>query len=765
MRILISEKQLKHIISKTVLNQEISEEGEEGTGEPEAGTSSDGDKKTGATKWESGVTRGPANQIGVTKWSDIVGSTLKRGKANPLSEQGGATKGKPTLPKISIPKTTETEIPPFTDTYKTFWGEAIEIPRDKYGNEIYKVELWDASTNRVNSFNMDSEGKYYITKKINGEDKRFTYNAPYEGYLRKIFPDGTIKSITDTRTGKRYHTTMSINDLSEIVKKRGETETQWPAMMKAIDLDIPTTYQWLPRYGYFWYSDPVHLQGQESFPIIKKAKVSGDYDYFSKTPYTRQNEVDRYMSRKSYNGLDVPKGMDPNKYDEYVWRRNKITDNISGFDSNGDKYFGSTTPEQERMLADLDKEYKSPEGEGGVPLYSYGTDERTSKKYEELKKKYEDFYNPKIAELEKRLMFTSSEIGGTASFGGDGYVNDAKPNPEYQQLVNQLDKLKIERDEKLKKLKSIFGYDYQHPSILGKGFDEFWDTWGTPFQIVVNIALIAGSGGIAGIFTGGAAITARLLAVPIADAMFNGLVAAYQKNRGQDTEAFISLVCALVPLGKYGFGIARVNKEACFELAAKIRNAGPGLFVNMDRLGEFVALLGDEERYILRNVASLDRKVIQDGLDLYFHDFKTYAGKMGYPVVAASARTWRKYVIKEFGFEGGLPTAAGILNGIFGFVEDKNKQWNYPPEQLMSIKKAIKDGMDGLNSTEDLEKLLFANDIANMLEDQQQKGSVKELANGVSGIFANKTFKNMTEEDIKRIDVNLKLVDDIKKKQ
>jgi hypothetical protein len=35
-------------------------------------------------KWESGVTRGPANQIGNTKWSDIVGSTLKRGKGNPL---------------------------------------------------------------------------------------------------------------------------------------------------------------------------------------------------------------------------------------------------------------------------------------------------------------------------------------------------------------------------------------------------------------------------------------------------------------------------------------------------------------------------------------------------------------------------------------------------------------------------------------------------------------------------------------------------------
>lgn len=35
-------------------------------------------------KWESGITRGPGNQIGVTKWSDIVGAKLTRGKANPL---------------------------------------------------------------------------------------------------------------------------------------------------------------------------------------------------------------------------------------------------------------------------------------------------------------------------------------------------------------------------------------------------------------------------------------------------------------------------------------------------------------------------------------------------------------------------------------------------------------------------------------------------------------------------------------------------------
>lgn len=34
------------------------------------------------TKWETGLTRGPANQIGVTKWGEIV--KLNRGKANTL---------------------------------------------------------------------------------------------------------------------------------------------------------------------------------------------------------------------------------------------------------------------------------------------------------------------------------------------------------------------------------------------------------------------------------------------------------------------------------------------------------------------------------------------------------------------------------------------------------------------------------------------------------------------------------------------------------
>ena len=34
------------------------------------------------TKWETGIKRGPANQIGVTKWKDSY--TITRGKANTL---------------------------------------------------------------------------------------------------------------------------------------------------------------------------------------------------------------------------------------------------------------------------------------------------------------------------------------------------------------------------------------------------------------------------------------------------------------------------------------------------------------------------------------------------------------------------------------------------------------------------------------------------------------------------------------------------------
>jgi hypothetical protein len=72
------------------------EQAEPPASEPEKGTS---DKQAGGQgypevgKWESGVTRGAGNQIGMTKWADVVGSKLTRGKANPLKEQSSDSYG------------------------------------------------------------------------------------------------------------------------------------------------------------------------------------------------------------------------------------------------------------------------------------------------------------------------------------------------------------------------------------------------------------------------------------------------------------------------------------------------------------------------------------------------------------------------------------------------------------------------------------------------------------------------------------------------
>lgn len=83
----IKEDKSKHIDDLSTEKEEISEEGETTDATPKSGTSSQQGGGAGypqVNKWESGVTRGPANQIGNTKWSDIVGASLKRGKANPL---------------------------------------------------------------------------------------------------------------------------------------------------------------------------------------------------------------------------------------------------------------------------------------------------------------------------------------------------------------------------------------------------------------------------------------------------------------------------------------------------------------------------------------------------------------------------------------------------------------------------------------------------------------------------------------------------------
>ena len=86
MKIIISEKQHELILGHLKKLQDVGEQEDPTAAQPTAGTSSSGSKEgyPEVGKWESGVVRGAANPIGVTKWSDTVGSKLTRGKANQL---------------------------------------------------------------------------------------------------------------------------------------------------------------------------------------------------------------------------------------------------------------------------------------------------------------------------------------------------------------------------------------------------------------------------------------------------------------------------------------------------------------------------------------------------------------------------------------------------------------------------------------------------------------------------------------------------------
>lgn len=63
-------------------NSELGEQESAGAAGGASGGGGGGKGYPTVTKWESGLTRGPANQIGKTKWSDIV--KINRGKANTL---------------------------------------------------------------------------------------------------------------------------------------------------------------------------------------------------------------------------------------------------------------------------------------------------------------------------------------------------------------------------------------------------------------------------------------------------------------------------------------------------------------------------------------------------------------------------------------------------------------------------------------------------------------------------------------------------------
>lgn len=159
-------------------------------------------------KWESGVTRGAGNQIGVTKWSDIVGSTLTRGKANPLKEQilGTTDMGTYTPSPETIAKQKAEQQKEINFKNNFF---IVKIPKtDKWNdNNIVLPKLVDGIKTTYDVWKSPID-PYSIFNSWRGT--AWESYIPDSKYLDYILPNGTVRSFMVN--GLKYNSYFQLID-------------------------------------------------------------------------------------------------------------------------------------------------------------------------------------------------------------------------------------------------------------------------------------------------------------------------------------------------------------------------------------------------------------------------------------------------------------------------------------------------------------------------------------------------------------------------
>jgi hypothetical protein len=167
MKLGLTEKQYNHLFTL------LKEQGDSPASEPTAGTSS---KQSGGQgypsvgKWESGVTRGPGNQVGVTKWSDVVGSKLTRGKGNPLKEQ-------------------EEKKP--SEYYKNYFILPAPITKQSNTGKLIIPKIVDEVKTTATFYTYPLKYGLFWGKLIGSEYENY---VPSEKMLMRIIPDGAVQS-------------------------------------------------------------------------------------------------------------------------------------------------------------------------------------------------------------------------------------------------------------------------------------------------------------------------------------------------------------------------------------------------------------------------------------------------------------------------------------------------------------------------------------------------------------------------------------------
>lgn len=555
----------------------LQEQGETPAAEPEKGTS---DKQSGGQgypavgKWESGVTRGPGNQVGVTKWSDVVGAKLTRGKANQLKEQS--------TPNL------------ISNNTKLFKGKEKPTP------PIPAIEKYP------NNQQMDKNGK-------------ITY--PYE-------------------------------------KKNMEG-----------------------NYLYWYYKSPIKSIANVGFQDKLNIKYRQDLNsWMISNMNMTLEDWERYHGRKSKSGKNVPKGFNPDLYDEYLSKeqsiRKKATEMLTKSKQTGDPKDKQQYDNLVKQLDNLKKEYSNSE-------FSYGINKDELNQYNQKKKEINDYYGNMLKNLsgENKLLSKLDRIG-----------QDNTYIPKKVNTVSETDKIKKEWSEQLKTLDLLFGKDNwtKDVSVLGQEFDRIWDKWGTVIQIIGNIAIIAVSGGIAGVVEGAAGAigftvssgAVRAAAPYVTDSVFNALIGSYESSRGKNEEALISFLCAMVPYVTYSKNIGKVSIETAEGLSRKIILSKFDTKESMDR---FIKSLTPEERYIFRETMSLPKEMIKTNFDLAVKQIgKTIKGA-GLKVPKVGISTWGPLLLKQLSVEGGIPISTAITNALFKFIQN-NEMINLSSDDLIKTR-------------------------------------------------------------------------------
>jgi hypothetical protein len=341
MKLGLNEKQLELILSQLPENQEISEEPTDpSAAQPSAGTSA---TQTGAQgypevgKWESDVTRGPGNQVGVTKWSDVVGASLKRGKANPLNEVE--------YTKESLLILIEQTSPFYDKTGKFFGGGPMSKPQGAIDANVVFPNI--------------KNGKYPLSVSTD-----VMKNA-----LSNLIKKGINEPWTSTNTQQ------SISVLAKYTPGywKGKPQPKKPTPYKGQILSKPGTI--LPKEPWGYY------EGKLGNLDIQNSTYESDVE-----KWTLENYPNEYYKsyRKTPGGVDeVPEGFSPLDYDEYITKRNVLL-------SQKKKSVNRLRQEIiDKQLVDLDKEYKNND-------YPKGISKQEKKELDSWLKAIDDYYGPQI---------------------------------------------------------------------------------------------------------------------------------------------------------------------------------------------------------------------------------------------------------------------------------------------------------------------------------------------------------------------------------